>query len=110
MVDEAHHRCDRRVAGLVLGSITPTSWALKALAVGFGISTDGCTGDLAACNLPGIPGMASPEVRTATYGTIDDKFGPVFNADILVCWGAMAAIIVVLGVALYVLQKRKDTL
>ncbi len=86
------------------------AWALKALAVGFGISTDGCTGDLAACNLPGIPGMASPEVRTATFGTIDDKFGPVFNADILVCWGAMAAIIVVLGVALYVLQKRKDTL
>ncbi|HMS59492.1 MAG TPA: FHA domain-containing protein [Tepidiformaceae bacterium] len=101
---------DLGVAGLVLGSITPTSWALKALAVGFGISTDGCTGDLAACNLPGIPGMASPEVRTATFGTIDDKFGPVFNADILVCWGAMAAIIVVLGVALYVLQKRKDTL
>jgi len=101
---------DLGVAGLVLGSITPTSWALKALAVGFGISTDGCTGDLAACSLPGIPGMASPEVRTATFGTIDDKFGPVFNADILVCWGAMAAIIVVLGVALYVLQKRKDTL
>ncbi len=101
---------DLGVAGLILGSITPTSWALKALTVGFGVSADGCAGDLATCNLPGIPGMASPEVRAATFATIDDKFGPIFNADVLTCWGAMAAIIVVLGVALYVLQKRKDTL
>ena len=51
----------------------------------------------------------TPE-RSLAFRGIENQFGGVLNADVAVCWAAMLGIIVVLGVILYVLQRRKDTL
>lgn len=96
--------------GGVLASLDSTSWALKALTTSSGISFDGCVGDLAACNLPGIPGLATPPERQLAFTSIDESFKDVFGESVLVCWGAMLGLIAVMALALYWLQKRKDTL
>jgi hypothetical protein len=94
-----------------LSSATSTAWAFKALTTSAGLSTEGCTGgDLASCNIPGVQGLETPQERSLAFRGIDDVFGGVFGTEVFVCWAAMAGIIVALGVALYVLQRRKDTL
>ncbi len=97
-------------AGVVLGGITSTAWAFKALVAAGGLTVAGCTGDMSGCTLPGMAALNSPETKTLAYNGIDEKFGGVFDANIFVCWAGMAVLIVVLALALYVLQKRKDRL
>jgi hypothetical protein len=96
--------------GAVLASLDSTSWALKALTAASGISTDGCVGDLAACNMPGIPGLATPQERALAYKGIDEQFADLFGANVFVCWAWMVGLIAVTAVVVYWLQKRKDTL
>lgn len=96
--------------GAVLASLDSTSWALKALTAASGISTDGCVGDLAACNMPGIPGLATPQERALAYKGIDEQFADLFGANVFVCWAWMVGLIAVTALAVYWLQKRKDTL
>jgi hypothetical protein len=99
-------------AGPVLTSVNSTAWAFRGIAASAGVTTDGCTDDpeLLHCNIPGIQGMASPEVRAQAYKALDAKFGDVFDWNVATCWGGMLAIIAVLVVVLYFLQRRKDTL
>lgn len=101
---------DLGFAGVVLGGVTSSAWAFKALAAIAGVSKNGCTGDFAACEVPGIPALGTPAERTLAYQGVDDQFGGVLDANVLVCWGAMVALIAVLGILIYVLQRRKDTL
>lgn len=98
-------------AGTVLGGITSTAWTFKALTAAAGISVQGCSPNdlMANCHLPGF-GPLPPDGRVATYDQIDRRFGGVFDADVLTCWAAMLALIAALGLLLYLLQKRKDTL
>jgi hypothetical protein len=96
--------------GEVLGGINSTAWAYKGLAASAGITTDGCEGDLATCDIPGVAGKETVPARQLTFQTIDDAFGGVLDADVVVCWTAMLAILAVLSVILFVLQKRKDKL
>ena len=96
--------------GAVFASLDSTSWALKALTAASGISTDGCVGDLAACNMPGIPGLATPQERALAYKGIDEQFSDLFGATVFVCWAWMVGLIAVTAVVVYWLQKRKDTL
>jgi ABC-type multidrug transport system ATPase subunit len=98
------------LAGTVLGGINSTAWAYKALAAAAGIGTNGCSGDFLACNVPGVAGKDTLPARQLTFDTIDKAFGGVLDADVVVCWMAMVAIIAVLGIILVVLQKRKDKL
>jgi ABC transport system ATP-binding/permease protein len=97
-------------AGLVLGSITSTAWTFKALVAAGGLTVRGCTGDMSGCTLPEMAGLADPGAKAFAYKGIHEKFGGVFDANIFVCWAAMLALIVVVALALYVLQKRKDRL
>ena len=102
---------DLGVAGTVLGAITSTHWAYRASTSAVGLNLDGCSDPaLANCGLPGLAGIQDPAARAITFKGVDTAFGPIFGADILVCWGAMLAIMAVLCVILVVLQKRKDTL
>ncbi|MFN0094046.1 MAG: FHA domain-containing protein [Dehalococcoidia bacterium] len=101
---------DLGIIGTVFGGVTSTAWAFKAIVAAFGVTSSGCTGDFAACDVPGVPGIESAESRALTFGGVDNQFSAVFNAELLTCWVAMAAIIAGLAVVLYVLQKRKDTL
>jgi ABC-type multidrug transport system ATPase subunit/pSer/pThr/pTyr-binding forkhead associated (FHA) protein len=96
--------------GLVLGAITSTNWAFKAMTAAAGITTKGCTGDFSACELPGIAGE-DEIARASKFQEVGvDQFGGVLDANVYVAWGAMVAIMAVLAVAIYVLLKRKDTL
>jgi len=99
-------------AGPVLTSINSTAWAFRGAAASAGVTTEGCTNDpaLANCDLPGFQGMASPEARQYAYSGIDANFGDVFNWNVATCWAGMIAILVVLAIALYFLQRRKDML
>jgi hypothetical protein len=97
-------------AGLVLGGITSTAWAFKALVAAGGLTVAGCTGDMSGCTLPGMSALNSPGEKALAFKGIDDSFSGVFDANIFVCWAGMAVLIVVLALALYVLQKRKDRL
>jgi len=97
-------------AGPVLSGVNSTAWALKGVTAAGGVTTDGCTGDMADCNIPGVQGLTSPPERYANYKGVNTQFGDVFNADIVRCWVGMSAILVVLVGALYVLQRRKDML
>ena len=105
---------DLGVAGTVLGGITSTHWAFQASTTALGQSLDGCSPPaLVDCRLPGFGALAGPEnegARQVTFQGVDTAFGPIYGANILVCWGAMLAIMAVLGVILIILQKRKDTL
>ena len=96
--------------GTVLASLDSTSWALKALTTTSGISTAGCVGDLTACNLPGIQGLATVQERQLAFTGIDEQFADLFGANVLVCWAWMVGLIGATALALYWLQKRKDTL
>lgn len=96
--------------GLVLGAITSTNWAFKAMTAAAGISTSGCEGDFSACKLPGIAGEEE-FARASKFQEVGvDQFGGVLDSNIYVAWGAMLAIMAVLAVAIFVLLKRKDTL
>lgn len=101
---------DLGLAGTVLGGITSSAWAFKALVTAAGLSKDGCTGDFANCDIPGIQALETPAERTLAFQGVDDQFSSVFGADVFVCWGAMLAIIAALGILIYLLQRRKDTL
>jgi len=96
--------------GAVLASLDSTSWALKGLTAASGISTDGCVGDLLQCNMPGIQGLATPQERQLAYTGIDEQFADLFGANVVVCWAWMVGLIGATAVAVYWLQKRKDTL
>lgn len=96
--------------GAVLASLDSTSWALKGLTAASGISTDGCVGDLLQCNMPGIQGLATPQERQLAYTGIDEQFADLFGANVVVCWAWMVGLIGVTALAVYWLQKRKDTL
>ncbi len=102
---------DLGVVGTVLGGITSTSWSYKALTSASGLSLDGCSGDnLTNCRLPGFGSFENDDQRRLGFDAVNEQFGGVFGADVLVCWGAMLAIIAGLGMILWFLQKRKDTL
>lgn len=101
---------DLGVAGVVLGGVTSSAWAFKAITTAAGLSLDGCSGDYATCDIPGIPALQTPAERSLAFKGVDDQFSSVFGADVFVCWGAMLAIIAALGILIYVLQRRKDTL
>ncbi|MFN0145932.1 MAG: FHA domain-containing protein [Dehalococcoidia bacterium] len=97
--------------GTVLGAITSTNWAFKALTAAGGLSLDGCApGNFTNCTLPGFGGFKNDDQRELSFNGLNKSYSDVFDADILVCWGAMLAIIAVLGLVLFFLQKRKDTL
>lgn len=96
--------------GVVFGSITSTAWAFKAMTAAAGLTTAGCTGDMAGCKIPGIGGLGTPQEKALAFKGVDDAFGGVFGANIIVCWLAMLALIVLLSFTLYFLQKRKDRL
>ena len=96
--------------GAVLASLDSTSWALKGLTAASGISTDGCVGDLLQCNMPGIQGLATPQERQLAYTGIDEQFADLFGANVVVCWAWMVGLIGATALAVYWLQKRKDTL
>ena len=101
---------DTGPAGLVLSTVNSTAWGFRALTAAVGLDLTGCAGDFATCNLPGIRGLATVPERQFAYKGVYDQFGDIFGGDLLVCWSAMIALIAVLGVALYFLQKRKDAL
>lgn len=98
--------------GTVFGAITSTHWAFRALTTASGLSLDGCSvEDLSECRLPGF-GQLDPASDAARieFTSVDDRFGAIFGAEVWLCWAAMAAIILVLGLVIIGLQKRKDTL
>ena len=98
-------------AGTILGGATSTNWAFKALTAAAGLSLKGCApGDYTNCTLPGFGGFQNDDQRDISFKGTNDTYGDVFDADVLVCWGAMLAIMVGLGLILWFLQKRKDTL
>ena len=80
--------------------------------VASGLSLANCSvQDLSNCRLPGFGKMdPASEAARIEFTSINDQFGGVFGGDVLVCWAAMVAIIGVLGIAIVLLQKRKDTL
>jgi ABC-type multidrug transport system ATPase subunit len=104
---------DLGVVGKVLGGITSTNWAFRALASAAGIDKAGCDGDFSGCALPGFGAdeiAGSPEAAGNQFRGFDDAFGGVLGTDVYMAWAAMAGIMLALCVGLYFLQKRKDTL
>ncbi len=101
---------DLGAPGVVLGGGTSSAWAFKAITTAAGLSLDGCSGDFATCDIPGIPALQTPAERSLAFQGVNDQFGSVFGADVFLCWAAMLAIIGALGILIYVLQRRKDTL
>lgn len=100
------------VFGTVMGFATSTYWAFRALTTASGLSLENCSvEDLTNCRLPGF-GKIDPASEGARieFTSINDQFGGIFGGDVLVSWAAMIAIIAVLGIAIILLQKRKDTL
>ncbi len=97
-------------AGPVLSGVNSTAWAFRGITAAAGVTTDGCVGEMTNCDIPGIPGLASAPERQLAFKGLDAQFGDVFNWSVFSCWAGMATILVVLGVALYFLQRRKDTL
>ncbi|MGD9935731.1 MAG: FHA domain-containing protein, partial [Dehalococcoidia bacterium] len=100
------------IFGTVMGFATSTFWAFRALTTASGLSLQNCSvEDLTNCRLPGF-GKIDPASESARieFTSINDQFGGVFGGDVLVSWAAMIAIIGVLGIAIILLQKRKDTL
>jgi hypothetical protein len=96
--------------GTIMGSITSTYWAFRALTTASGLSLEGCSAEnLSTCGLPGF-GNIDPQKAIVEFEQIDDQFGPIFGAEVWVCWAAMLAIMVVLTLIIVGLQKRKDTL
>ncbi len=102
---------DLGIAGKVLGSVTSTYWAFRASTTSVGLSTKSCQGaTLENCGLPGFGGLPDESARRVTFTGVDKAFGSIYGGEVITCWLAMIAIICVLGVILFVLQKRKDTL
>jgi ABC transport system ATP-binding/permease protein len=98
-------------AGTVLGGLTSTNWAFKALTTASGLTLDGCSpGNNTNCHLPGFGGFETDAERNLSFEGTNNAFGGVFDADVMVCWAFMAGILVILGTVLFFLQKRKDTL
>jgi ABC transport system ATP-binding/permease protein len=97
--------------GTVLGGLTSTNWAFKALTAASGLTLNGCSpGNYTNCTLPGFGGLENDAQRDVSFRGTNDTYGGVFDADVMVCWAFMVGILVVLGVVLFLLQKRKDTL
>ncbi len=96
--------------GAVFAALDSTGWVFQAMTASAGLSMAGCSGDFAACTIPGVQGLATPAERAITFKSVDEAFGDVFDANIMVCWGALVLLIVGMAFILYFLQKRKDIL
>jgi ABC-type multidrug transport system ATPase subunit/pSer/pThr/pTyr-binding forkhead associated (FHA) protein len=97
------------ILGDTLGGLTSTKWALQALTTVARVKTGVCTGaSLADCHLPGIGAFQTDAERRVYLNPIDDRYGDVFGADVLVSWGGMILIMVGLFALLFWFQKRKD--
>lgn len=98
-------------AGDVLGGVTSTKWSFEGLTASAHVKSGVCEGEnLAGCNLPGLQSYATDPERRVALDSLDDRFKPVFGADVYETWAAMAIIMLVLLAIIIVLQKRKDVI
>lgn len=96
-------------AGEILGDVTSSKWVFQALTAGAQVKAGVCEGEsLGDCHLPGIQSFASDPERRVLLDTVDKRYGSVFGADIYESWAATGAIMLVLLVLLFLIQKRKD--
>jgi len=99
------------IVGEGLGGVTSTKWALQALTTVTQVKTGVCEGpSLAECRLPGMGVFQTDAERRVYLDPIDDRYGDIFGADVLVSWGGMILIMVGLFALLFWLQKRKDVI
>ncbi len=98
-------------AGDVLGGVTSTKWSFEGLTASAHVKSGVCESEsLSACNLPGLQSYATDPERRVALDSLDDRFKPVFGADVYETWAAMAIIMAVLLVIIVLLQKRKDVI
>jgi hypothetical protein len=94
-----------------LGGVTSTKWSFEGLTASAHVKSGVCEGEnLAGCNLPGLQSYATDPERRVALDSLDDRFKPVFGADVYETWAAMAIIMAVLLVIIVLLQKRKDVI
>jgi ABC-type multidrug transport system ATPase subunit len=98
-------------AGDVLGDATSGKWTFQALADVTQVVRGECEGpSLDECLLPGIQAYDTDAERQVVMSHLEDRFGAVLDGDALNSILAQLAIMAVLFVLLYVVQKRKDVI
>jgi len=100
---------DTGIVGQILGWVTSANWGFQAMVAATGISGAACEGaELAGCRLPGFGVIGTEPERRQAIKPLEDRYGEVWDPNMYVAWAAMAALIAVMVVGIYLLQRRKD--
>jgi ABC-type multidrug transport system ATPase subunit/pSer/pThr/pTyr-binding forkhead associated (FHA) protein len=98
-------------AGEVLGDATSGKWTFEAMVDVTQVERGECEGpSLDECLLPGIQAYDTDAERQVVMSHLEDRFGAVLDGDALNSIVAQLAIMAVLFVLLYIVQKRKDVI
>jgi hypothetical protein len=69
----------------------------------------GCeTAPFTECRLPGFAEYQTEEGFRSAVRPLDDRYGDIWDPNLLVSWLAMGAIIAATVAAIYFVQRRKD--
>jgi len=104
------------VAGDVIGSATSTKWVFEGMIDVTGLMEGDCeTPGLNECLHPGLQGIEGEEAvkeakQAQTIENIRDRFGEVFEGEVVKSILADLAIMAVLFALILVVQKRKDVI
>ena len=104
------------VAGDVIGSATSTKWVFEGMIDVTGLMEGDCeTPGLNECLHPGLQGIEGEEAvkeakQAQTIENIRDRFGEVFEGEVVRSILADLAIMAVLFALILVVQKRKDVI
>jgi hypothetical protein len=103
---------DTGIAGKVLGVATSANWGFQAMVASTGIDGSGCdlgaNAILSQCRLPGFGEYTDDSARRAAIEPLADRYEEIWDPNLLLAWGAMLALIAVMVVGIYLLQRRKD--
>jgi ABC-type multidrug transport system ATPase subunit len=100
---------DMGIAGTVIGALTAANWGFRAMIASMKIDGSGCeAAPFDACTLPGFGQFQTADERAVAIQPLDDRYGAVWDPNLLIAWGAMVALIALSIAGIYLLQRRKD--
>jgi ABC-type multidrug transport system ATPase subunit len=85
-----------------------SKWAIGSLLTTAKVKAGACnTPDLSDCHIPGLNSITNVVERQSLYHSLD-RYGNIFNVNLVEYWGAMVALIMIALLLVIVVQKRKD--